>query len=233
LAGVANEAYPVLVTQQEVAADRKRFTLAHELGHLLMDTSGITSSREEEHLANRFAAAFLVPREVAIRELGQKRARLSFEELKLLKQKHGLSMQAWLYRARDLAIIEEGHFNTLYVNLCAYGWRRQEPGEYKGREEQTRFRQMVYRALAEDIIDIDQAAGWCPELKERTVFSATKNETRQDMGPRTVYNLPLGRREAVLREAAAALADVYRPGAPAVVGDVFDDPEDGGRGDAQ
>ncbi|PXF55416.1 MAG: hypothetical protein C4B58_15095 [Deltaproteobacteria bacterium] len=65
--------------------------------------------KEQESLANRFAAAFIVPPAVARQELGEHRRSLSFQELGILKRKHGLSMQAWMRRAFDLGIINEGH----------------------------------------------------------------------------------------------------------------------------
>lgn len=222
LAGVANQAYPVLVSRQDVASDRKRFTMAHELGHLIMDTSRAASGREEERLAHRFATAFLVPREVAIRELGQKRARLSFEELKLLKQKHGLSIQAWLYRARDLGIIEAGHFNTLYVNLSASGMRKREPGEYAGKEKPDRFELMVHRALAEGVIDRGQAIRWCPQIAESIRVLPAVVRDKQCLSPRAVYALPQKQRNLILREAATALADMYQPGSDALVEDLWE-----------
>jgi hypothetical protein len=220
-----------VVTKRNATADRKRFTLAHELGHLVMETDPIVSAREEERLANRFAAAFLVPRDAAVRELGPKRTHLSFIELRLLKEKHGLSMQAWLCRARDLGIVKEGHFNTLYASLGAYGWRRQEPGEYRGREEPAAFRQMVYRALAEGLVDQQQAERWCPELKGQIMNTGLNSRTENGFEPQRVYRLPVEHREALLREAAAALADVYGAGSSAVVGDAMDDAEkEGGSG---
>ena len=73
-------------------------SLAHELGHLVMDCRGV-KSKEEEKLAHRFAAAFIVPAAVARRELGPRRRSLNLAELALLKGKHGLSMQGWARRA--------------------------------------------------------------------------------------------------------------------------------------
>ena len=217
LAGVANETFPVLVTRQTGAVDRKRFTMAHELGHLAMDTSRAKPGREEERLAHRFAAAFLVPAEVAFRELGRKRNHLSFDELKLLAEQHGLSVQAWIRRAYDLNIIEEGHYNTLCVRLSASGLRKFEFVQYKGSEQPARFELMVRRGLSEGLIAKEQAIQWCPEIKESISLLPSPY-----LGPRAVFGLPQKQREMILREAAASVADLYLAGSETLVEDVVD-----------
>ena len=75
------------------------------------------NERTEENLAHRFAASFLVTATTARRELGVKRRHLDFRELAMLKQKHGLSMQAWILRAADLAIIERSHARVLLAEM--------------------------------------------------------------------------------------------------------------------
>ncbi|WP_459941386.1 helix-turn-helix domain-containing protein, partial [Deferrisoma palaeochoriense] len=78
----ANDEIPVIVVKRGVPGDRQRFSLAHELGHLLLEPA---DTRSAERTVNRFAGAFLVPRCAVYRELGQKRHRLDFHELHLLK----------------------------------------------------------------------------------------------------------------------------------------------------
>ena len=104
LSGWGNKIAPLAVINMRVKEDRRRFNLAHELGHLLMDTSGLPD-KEQQKFAHRFAAALLVPAHVAQRELGKFRNRLDWHEIVLLKQKYGMSMAAWIYRAKDLDII--------------------------------------------------------------------------------------------------------------------------------
>lgn len=215
LAGIANDCHPVVAVDPGVPDDRKRFTLAHELGHLLMDTASVQTPKDIERLANRFASAFIVPASVARRELGAKRPRLSLDELELLKTKHGLSMQAWLYRARDCAIIDEAHFNTLFDRLTRAHGRRTEPVEFRGRERPVRFRQMVLRALAEGIVDRAQARRWCPEL-------AIPAPATTAMAAATLRHMPAEQRDALLAAVAEDAAETYRTD-PALRG--FDAPE--------
>src|SRR5450830_1398756 len=83
--------------------DRERFSLAHELGHFILDYDSDEEGREAA--AHRFAAAFLVPAEVARRELVEFRTDIAISEFALLKRKYGLSMQAWIRRSKELGIL--------------------------------------------------------------------------------------------------------------------------------
>ena len=103
--------------------DRCRYNVAHELGHILTDCPRL-SEKEQEGLAHRFAAALLVPARVAKQELGREAKALSFAELGVLKQKYGLSMQAWARRAEDLEIISESVYTSLCIEFSSKGWRQ-------------------------------------------------------------------------------------------------------------
>lgn len=114
----------MIVINATTPLDRKRFNLAHELGHLLIECPGDVDA---EALAHQFAAGLLVPSEATYRDLGRHRQYLNWDELALLKQKYGLSMQAWLRQAKDLEIISPGTYKSLYIQIGALGWRKEEP----------------------------------------------------------------------------------------------------------
>lgn len=154
LSGWANRT-PVLVLNEAVPADRQRFNAAHEIGHLVMKETG--DEKQDEAFAHRFAASFLVPAEGARRELGSRRRGLTIDELGLLKQRWGLSMQAWIRRAYDLGIIGEQLYRRLNMRFRQEGWHREEPVEYKRDESPTLLRRLVLRALAERMITAGEA----------------------------------------------------------------------------
>jgi hypothetical protein len=199
------------------------YSIAHELGHLVMDCKGV-SAKDQETLANRFAAAFIVPPAVARHELGEHRRSLSFQELGLLKQRHGLSMQAWMRRAFDLGIIKEGHFRTLCIQFSAKGWRKEEPVEFVGQEYPTRFRQMTLRALAEGIITPEKADLFCPGCTQEPEGSTSKSPPLY-LSAAEVMKLPKHDRDRILAEAAILAEKEYRAN-PALAGfDAFSDEE--------
>ena len=132
----ANATIPVIVLQRNIPGDRQRFCLAHELGHLVLD---VAENIDEEKAAHRFAGAFLVPRSVAEQELGSTRHTIGFRELQLLKKKYGLSMQAWIYRVKDLHILSEPGVIQMIKQFRQRGWYKEEPGEAIPSEEPQRF----------------------------------------------------------------------------------------------
>lgn len=207
LSGWADETTPVVVVSWCVSDDRRRFSLAHELGHLFMDV-GTVDAKTEERLAHRFAAAFLVPASTARRELGDKRRHLDFRELAMLKLKHGLSMAAWIFRASDLDIIEEGHARTLFADLSARGWRKEEPVKFVGREQPMRLRQLTVRALAEGLLTRTQAERICPSALQD--LTEDRTSVPSSMDARTLLKLPKAERDRLLEQAATLVEGDYQ-----------------------
>ena len=149
-----NQHLPVIVVKGDIPGDRQRFNLAHELGHILLD---LGDDVDDEKAANRFAGAFLAPQPVVYEELGEHRQSLSVQELHLLKHKYGLSMQAWIYRAKDLNIISESKSRQLNIRFRQQGWHRDEPGDAYPPESPKRMQQLVLRAMAEGVISATRA----------------------------------------------------------------------------
>jgi Zn-dependent peptidase ImmA (M78 family)/transcriptional regulator with XRE-family HTH domain len=154
-AEVDGKELPVIVARRGLTGDRQRFSLAHELGHLMLCPAGALAA---EPASNRFAAAFLVPAPAARFELGNHRRSLDLYELHLLKHKYGLSMQGWIYRARDLGILDEPRAASLFRWFRSEGWHRTEPGDLYPPEKPTRFEKLVMQALVEDLISETRAA---------------------------------------------------------------------------
>lgn len=149
---------PVVVVGQHWTGDRQRFTLAHELGHLVLNDR-LAQNLDEEKACHRFAGAFLVPKPKVLECLGEKRAWLEPQELHLLKHEWGLSMQAWSFRAKELKVINQQTNRRIWSEYMQH-WKtaKLEPGkEYKA-EQPRLFPQTVYRALAEDLISESKAA---------------------------------------------------------------------------
>ncbi|MGI6513727.1 MAG: ImmA/IrrE family metallo-endopeptidase [Syntrophomonadaceae bacterium] len=151
----ANGTNPVVVSQLNVSGDRQRFNLAHELGHILLKIEG---ELNEEHVAHRFAGAFLFPRKAVEKELGKKRRDLDLLELMFLKTKYKMSMQAIIRRARDLKIISNATYKKLVIQFSEQGWRKEEPGPRTEVERSYRFEILVHQALTEQLINPVRAA---------------------------------------------------------------------------
>lgn len=144
-----NDGIPVIALKQDLCGDRQRFNLAHELGHIYLENQTDTDT---EKLAHRFAGAFLVPEGNVYDELGRHRNHISIYELHMLKHKYGLSMQAWIYRAKDLGVISESRAQGYFRKFRRRGRHLREPGDQLPSEEPKRLERLVVRALSEQII---------------------------------------------------------------------------------
>ncbi|MGI5924062.1 MAG: helix-turn-helix domain-containing protein [Lentisphaeria bacterium] len=161
-AGMIHGRRPLLVLNGQAPSEQRRFNLAHTIGHVIMDSDGLPEETAEG-LAQRFAASLLVPPAVVKRELGERRQSLSLHELVMLKRRYGMSMAAWLYVARAHKVITEQSYTTLWAEFGRRGWKHCEPIGCGNQEEPMRLRQLTARALAEGLIDRDEARALCPE----------------------------------------------------------------------
>lgn len=156
LAATVND-MPIVVVNSHWPGDRQRFTLAHELGHLMLKNR-LDDALNEEWACNRFAGAFLFPRTSVQQELGMHRNAIELKELGLLKEEFGLSMAGILYRAQDLGIISPAYRQNQTKLFRIKGWHRKEPGNDFPSEKAHLFEQLVFHALAEEYIGESKAA---------------------------------------------------------------------------
>lgn len=154
-----NEDIPVIVynLNKTNKPDRVRFTLLHELAHLLLKFGDITE-KEKETLCHEFSGAMLLPEETIREELGVHRSKLSTMELGNLKKQYGISMQAIVMRAKACGIISDKYTSQFFSFMDQMNWRIDEPIEYIGVEESYHFEQLLFRALIEDQISMSKAA---------------------------------------------------------------------------
>ena len=138
---------------------RLRFTALHELAHLVLQLPARLTGKQIEKACHRFAAALLIPKAIFVSLFGENRVKISVAELKAIKEEWGISCSAIMSRARDLALITAGRFKSFCILANKWGWRKGEPGQWKGDERSSRFTQLVLRALATDTITASKACG--------------------------------------------------------------------------
>ena len=148
---------PIVVVGRHWSGDRQRFTMAHELGHLMLEGK-LSEDIDEEMACNRFAGAFLFPRASVLQELGNHRNAIEIKELALLKEEFGLSMAGILYRARDLGVITPAYHKSLTMFFSMKKWRKNEPGRAYPAEKAHIFEQLIFHAIAEEFIGESKAA---------------------------------------------------------------------------
>lgn len=114
--------YPVVLLNADLPSDRKRWTLAHELGHIVLHSNYIDADVETQ--ANDFAAEFLMPSHV----IGPDLRNLKPARLLALKKVWGVSMQGIFEHAYRMGKVSSAERTSFYRMLNARGWKRIEPG---------------------------------------------------------------------------------------------------------
>lgn len=155
---------PVILLNSRAPTDRKRLTVAHELGHLCLHAVDVSPEMERE--ANQFAAEFLMPTDVIRPQLRS----LTLGKLSDLKRQWGVSMQALIERAHALKTLTNAQRTTLYKQLSARGWRTREPLSDELRSERPRLTADIGNTLASKGFspeDIAHMAGFANAESER------------------------------------------------------------------
>jgi Zn-dependent peptidase ImmA (M78 family)/DNA-binding XRE family transcriptional regulator len=155
---------PIIVISKCWSGVRQQFTLAHELGHQIV-RGRLGAEIDEERASNRFAGAFLLPKKALLDRLGSERKSIEIAELALLKEEFGVSMQVGFIRANQLKIISYKYSSSLRKLFKQNGWDSNEPTQSYPMERVKRFKQLVLRAVSQEVISESKGA----ELLDMTV----------------------------------------------------------------
>lgn len=153
----------VVVNTRGKPIERIRFTIIHELAHLLLDLGVIEGNEKlEEEWCHFFSSCFLIPSHM-LRQMmgGGKRTYIYINELIKIKEYYGVSIRAIVHRLRTLEIITDNYYQRWMVYMSKQYGQKGEPGEYKGEEASKGFDLLVARGLSEGIISLSKAAALC------------------------------------------------------------------------
>ncbi len=184
---------PVFFINRYNPSDRVRFTLAHELAHIVMHRTVEPNSEEQ---ADKFAAEFLMPQ----RDIKLDLSDVSLPKLAILKPVWRVSMAALLKRASDLELITPRHARTLWMQMSQLGYRTYEPPETHITPEQPNS---IQQLIAEHF----DALGY--SIKELShLLCLTESEARDIyIEPRqSMKRLP--RKPSVKEESKSAISEI-------------------------
>ncbi len=103
--------------------DRQNWTLAHELGHLVLHQARHDGDLEGE--ADGFAAELLLPEGAFLDDLGVSTVTLT--SAGMLKRKWFVAMSAIIRRAHELGSVDRAQYKSLNIQINRLGWRKLEP----------------------------------------------------------------------------------------------------------
>jgi Zn-dependent peptidase ImmA (M78 family) len=115
---------PVIFLDRNQTGDRLRFTLAHELGHIVMHQHPSDPEKVEEE-TDAFAGEFMMPEQ----DIRTQLQRLDLQKLARLKPEWGMSMAALLVRAERIGTISHRKYRSLWTKMGKAGYRKREPAE--------------------------------------------------------------------------------------------------------
>lgn len=144
---------PYIVVNSNMPAERQRFTVIHELSHILFS---FADEDEEEKAVDGIAGAFLFPSSDVYRELGTKRTNIR-GDLRSIQREYGIAMQSILIRAKQCGVITQESYEAHCKWISANHLRLDEHSGLVP-EKSTLFEQLVVRAVSENMIGISKAS---------------------------------------------------------------------------
>ena len=156
------EHHGVIVVRDTLPEDpfRFRFTLMHELAHLVLDLPGKLHHKTSERICDRFAGAILFPAPRVREEFGPYRREIFLNEFVEQKSRYGISVAAQTYRLEQCGVIKPALRQKITKWLYENDHRRFEVGwgTFPSEEFGNYGEQLLQRALAEELITMSKAA---------------------------------------------------------------------------
>jgi Zn-dependent peptidase ImmA (M78 family) len=146
----------VIVINKSMSSERKRMTIFHELGHLLMR---FADGVDEEKMCTVFANEVLIPSNKFKDMLGASRHDISLVELQAIQSEYGVSVDALMKKAEQLNVITSSRYSAFHKKKNAVpSFKNAVEKSHYPMERTNRFERLVYRALASEVISCSKAA---------------------------------------------------------------------------
>lgn len=146
----------VIVVNSNMCSERKRLTIFHELGHLLMKCA---EGVDVEKMCNVFANEVLIPSDRFKGVIGETRHDISLVELRSVQREYGISVDALMTKAAQLGIVSQSRYACFHKKKNALpSFKAAVESSIYPAEHTCRFERLVYRALASEIITYSKAA---------------------------------------------------------------------------
>lgn len=190
---INKEIVPLVVLGHEKNVYRQQFNAAHELGHIITDgifdiedMSKIDYKRMEDTM-NRFAGALLLPKDIFMQDISNRR-KTNFQFYIELKKKYRVSAAAMVVRAKQIGAIDTNQYQYLMKQRSTGGYIKQEPFD----KETPIFKPRYIRHAMKMILEDNEISG--DEFMESLKVSLNKNMVEKLLGLEPGY---LGRKNNI------------------------------------
>jgi Zn-dependent peptidase ImmA (M78 family) len=117
---------PYVLVDMSRSAERVRFDLAHEFGHLTLHRSGAPVGMEAERQANEFAGSLLIPDHSVQHPM---RYSLSLADLVRLKKVWRVSAAAYAYHLNRRQLLNDWAYKSVVIEMRRKKYHLEEPEE--------------------------------------------------------------------------------------------------------
>lgn len=150
--GCRTKSHPIIVFNKNLNYFRQRFTIAHELGHIMLHSKWKTEEYKINHAiaekqAHRFANAFMMP-EYAFKKT-MKRVKPTVNGALNLKSLWGMSIAAIGRRMMETDLLDYTKYRSFCIELSQRGWRKKEPLDADFTPEATYYLEHIFKAAFE------------------------------------------------------------------------------------
>ena len=169
---------PVIFVNSSLPPDRYRFTLAHELAHLVLHDAPRETMEDE---ADEFAGELLMQKNEFRVSVAQFGTRPTLRNLIALKPYWKVAISAMIYRLGELGLISSDYKRSLFIQMSNLKMRLDEPQPFP-KERPTLFAKVVKAALGDFGADPDMPSRIMkmPEDVFKRLFASSLREERQE-----------------------------------------------------
>ena len=118
------DSQPFVMISRSKSAERSRFDIAHELGHLTLHRTAPADRKKAEQEANEFASTFMMPATDVSAHAPQNP---TLSHLIGLKRRWGVSLAALTHRLHKLQLLSDWQYRAHFIDISRRGFRKHEP----------------------------------------------------------------------------------------------------------
>lgn len=148
---------PYIFYSNKTTIEKERFILVHEYCHLFFNSHSYYNEKEFENRIDEISSAILLPREDLLEKFGQIHRKTSIFLINSVAEEYQVLPSILINRLRNLSIINESNYRKLKTGLKENNENKIDKANHETGQP-ILLKQMVYRALDNELITISKAS---------------------------------------------------------------------------